>query len=217
MAMKTINYQDARALMQPGDVIAFGGRAPFSILTKFVTRSSVSHVGVILQTRVVEDDSGRFFNQIIESTELNGFTGVQINRFSDRLSYEGDIWWLPLCPELRASRFNQTRFYDFLFNQAKARKQFDLSQALMSAFDMFDSIKGPGYNERDYSRFFCSELVAAAFEEAGLSVSVNASEVTPIDLCRWRIYSDNYYLLKGEGEPEISRFNSSCPSEWNCA
>ncbi|AZQ10489.1 hypothetical protein STH12_01367 [Shewanella khirikhana] len=216
MGMKTLTYQEARERMQPGDVVAFGGRAPFSILTKFMTQSAVSHVGVILQTKVVEDQSGRFFNQIIESTELNGFTGVQINRFSDRMSYEGDIWWLPLCPELRESRFDQSRFYDFLFNQAKARKEFDIPQALMSAFDIFDSLKGPGYNERDYSRFFCSELVAAAFEEAGLSGTVNASEVTPIDLCRWRIYDKHYYLLKGEGEPEISRFNSHCPSDWDC-
>lgn len=216
MGMKTLTYQEARERMQPGDVVAFGGRAPFSILTKFMTQSAVSHVGVILQTKVVEDQSGRFFNQIIESTELNGFTGVQINRFSERMSYEGDIWWLPLCPELRESRFDQSRFYDFLFNQAKARKEFDIPQALMSAFDIFDSLKGPGYNERDYSRFFCSELVAAAFEEAGLSGTVNASEVTPIDLCRWRIYDKHYYLLKGEGEPEISRFNSHCPSDWDC-
>lgn len=216
MGMKTLSYQEARERMQPGDVVAFGGRAPFSILTKFMTQSSVSHVGVILQTKVVEDSSGRYFNQIIESTELNGFTGVQINRFSDRMSYEGDIWWLPLCPELRQNRFDQGRFYDFLFNQAKDRKEFDLPQALMSAFDIFDGFEGPGYNERDYSRFFCSELVAAAFEEAGLSGSVNASEVTPIDLCRWRIYDSHYYLLKGDGQPEISRFNSRCPSEWNC-
>ncbi|WP_372872831.1 hypothetical protein [Shewanella sp.] len=215
MEMKTISYQEARSLMQPGDVVAFGGRAPFSLLTKFMTQSAVSHVGVILQTKVLEDSSGRFFNQIIESTELNGFTGVQINRFSERMSYDGDIWWLPLCPELRETSFDQRRFYDFLFNQAKDRKVFDISQALMSAFDLFDGIKGPGYNERDYSRFFCSELVAAAFEEAGLAGSVNASEVTPVDLCRWRIYDKHYYLLKGEKGTEITRFNSKAPAEWN--
>ncbi|QSX28490.1 hypothetical protein [Shewanella cyperi] len=210
-----IGYEDARARMRPGDVIAFGGKAAFSNLTKFATRSHVSHVGVILQTKVVNDSSDRFFNQIIESTELNDFTGVQISRFSDRLDYDGEIWWLPLDPELRETRFNEAAFYEFLFNQAKARKPFDVPQALLSAFDLFDDFNGPGYNQEDFAKFFCSELVAAGFEAAGMTGTINCSEVTPIDLCRWRIYQDNYYQLKGAPDKGISRFNSLAPALWD--
>ena len=63
MTLERMAYQDARSMMKPGDVIAFGGKGHFSDLIKFATRSDVSHVGVVLQTRVVEDDTGRFFNQ----------------------------------------------------------------------------------------------------------------------------------------------------------
>ena len=34
-----------------------------------------------------EDSKGRFFNQIIESTSLHGFNGVQVSRFSDRCGW----------------------------------------------------------------------------------------------------------------------------------
>ncbi|MBT1445528.1 hypothetical protein KJI95_13480 [Shewanella sp. JM162201] len=216
MTMRTLSYADARALMKPGDVIAFGGRAPFSLLTKLVTQSHVSHVGVILQTQLLDETSGQFFNQIIESTELNGFTGVQINRFSDRLNYDGEIWWLPLNAGLRARHFDPRAFFDFLFNQAKLKKTFDIPQALQSAFDLFDELKGPGYNRDDAAKFFCSELVAAGFEAAGLSGTVNCAEVTHIDLCRWAIYGAEYYLLKGDGEKSISRFNTRDPKDWDC-
>jgi hypothetical protein len=49
MTAQMINYSDARKLMQPGDVIAFGGSSAFSQIIKLVTFSEVSHVGVILK------------------------------------------------------------------------------------------------------------------------------------------------------------------------
>ena len=102
MTAKQMTYQEARPLMQPGDVIAFGGKSHFSEIIKLATFSSVSHVGVILRTKIPEDDTGRFFNQIIESTSLHGFNGVNVSRFSDRLNtYDGELWWLPLKKKIR--------------------------------------------------------------------------------------------------------------------
>lgn len=221
MSAKQITYVEARELMKPGDVIAFGGKGHFSEIIKFATFSSVSHVGVILQTKIPEEEnSKRFFNQIIESTSLNGFNGVNVSRFSDRLStYEGELWWLPLNKKIRNDLFDQKKFFDFLFNQAKDRKPYDTPQALKSAVDALDNLPfgmhGPGYNKEDFSKFFCSELVSAGLEIAGAVDSVNASEVTPIDLCRWSIYEDSYYQLKGESSKRISRFNTSSPADWN--
>ena len=83
MPVERMEYSDARSMMKPGDVIAFGGKGHFSELIKFVSRADVSHVGVILQTRVVDDDTGRFFNQIVESTSINNANGVVVTRLSD--------------------------------------------------------------------------------------------------------------------------------------
>jgi len=206
--------------MQPGDVIAFGGKGNFSDIIKFATRADVSHVGVILQTSMKGASGSGFFNQIIESTSLGNFNGVQVSRFSDRLkAYEGELWWLPLHKETRRKKFNQKKFYDFLFHQARKRKLYDMGQAIKSAMDVGDKLpfglKGPGYAKEDFDKFFCSELVAAGLEEAGTVPSINSSEVTPIDLCRWNIYSSTYYRLKGNAKKSISRHNSIDPKNWS--
>ncbi len=220
MSAVQMKYSEARAKMQPGDVIAFGGKSHFSEIIKFATFSDVSHVGVILQTKITDDETGRFFNQIIESTSLHGFNGVNISRFSDRLeTYEGELWWLPMDAQIRKEKFDRKAFFNFLFNQAQQRKAYDMPQAVKSALDTLDTLPfglhGPGYNSEDFSKFFCSELVAAGLEIAGAVGTVNASEVTPIDLCRWQIYEGEYYLLKGDPEKKISRFNTASPEDWN--
>ncbi len=89
----------------------------------------------------------------------------------------------------------------------------------LSTLDALDKLPigmhGPTYNKEDFNKFFCSELIAAGLEKAGATGSVNASEVTPIDLCRWCIYQDKYYQLKGDPSKKISRFNTASPAAWN--
>jgi hypothetical protein len=206
--------------MRPGDVIAFGGKGHFSEIIKFATFSDVSHVGVILQTRTTDDETGRFFNQIIESTSLNDFNGVVISRLSDRLeTYDGEVWWLPLSSEIRELKFNQIEFFNFLFDKAKRRVEYDMPQAIKAGIDALDNLpfglRGPTYNREDFSKFFCSELVAAGLEKAGSVGEVNTAEVTPIDLCRWNIYKEKYYQLNGDPKKRISRFNTASPADWN--
>ncbi len=220
MPATRIDYDEARARMKPGDVIAFSGKGHFSEIIKLATLSEVSHVGVILHTKMPADEGSRYFNQIIESTSLNGFNGVNISRFSDRLNtYDGEIWWLPLREDLQATPARHKAFFDFLFDQAEAKKRYDLKQAVKSAVDIGDDLpfglNGPGYNKEDFDRFFCSELVAAGLEKAGVVGAVNASEVTPIDLCRWNIYENEYYVLKGDQTAEITRYNRCDPGDWN--
>ncbi|MDH5179541.1 MAG: hypothetical protein OEZ39_02965 [Gammaproteobacteria bacterium] len=219
MAVKVekAEYQDVRDEMRPGDVIAFSGKGNFSDLIRFATASTVSHVGVILHTKIPTDTHERYFNQIIESATIRNYAGVHISRMSDRLKeYDGEIWWLPLSDEVRNSRFNAVKFYEFLF-QAEGKK-YDTLQALKAGTDWFDSWKifgkgGPGYNEEDFGKFFCSELVAGGLEAAGSVGNINASEVTPIDLCRWNIYSGKYYQLKGD-VTNITRYNTADPNNW---
>ena len=47
--------------------------------------------------------------------------------------------------------------------------------------------------------------MAAGLEKAGSVGKVNSAEVTPIDLCRWQIYQDKYYQLKGNTDKQISQ------------
>jgi hypothetical protein len=212
MPMKIISYEEVRSRIKAGDVIAFGGSSHFSGIIKMAVRGAVSHIGIILQTQVKNNGTGEFFNYIIDSTSRQG---VAISKLDDRLNeYDGDVWWLPLRQEIRNNKFNQQAFYVFLSRQEG--KKYDRRQAAGSAIDVFDQLpvglRGPGYNKEDFSQFFCSELVAAGLKMAGVvPMGLNASEATPIDVCRWNIYEPEYYLLKGDPSKEISGYNSIEP------
>lgn len=216
MGWKTDSYKNVREKMRPGDVIAFSGKGDFSEIIKWVTRAEVSHVGVVVQTMLVVNGKpeGEMQNQIIESTTTNGFSGVTLNWLSGRLdSYDGEVWWLPLRRN-GPKPLDVGQFVKFLLGQVG--RPYDLPQAIRSAMDQLDSVplvRALTYNKEDFAKFFCSELVAAGLEAGGVVQNVNSSEVTPIDLCMFNIFEDDYCQLKG-GRKDIRGFNSLNPTGW---
>jgi hypothetical protein len=212
--MTCLSYKEAQQSMQAGDVIAFGGSSHFSGIIKMAIRAEVSHIGIVLNTRVHEEDSGKTTHDIIDATSRQGVAITPVKKRIDE--YDGDIWWLPLRRSIREQVFDQQAFYDFLADQQG--KKYDRRQAAGSAIDMFDHVhlpfgfRGPGYNQEDYGEFFCSELVAAGLKAGKvIPADLNASEVTPIDVCRWNIYEPEYFLLKGDPGKEISQYNALDP------
>jgi hypothetical protein len=216
MAVKFDTYENVRSKMQPGDVIAFSGKGGFSEIIKWATRSAVSHVGAVFQATPVGVDTvaGDFFNQVIESHISADAVGVGTAMISERVArYDGHIWWLPLSASVR-SKMALGDFLEFCLRQD--RKPYDLPQAVKSTIDLLNSLAPPGalaHNREDFERFFCSELVAAALEHSKAIPRLNASEVTPIDLCMFKIFSDDYVQIKGE-LTEIEGFNSIDPKGW---
>jgi hypothetical protein len=206
-------YHDVRNEMRTGDVIAFGGSSIISRLTKRVSGSNVSHVAIVVQTRLRDEEGDRFDNLIIESTKRGGYFGVIVSPASEVIKrYVGDVWWLPLQqkPESR----NNADLADFLYRHPKDtsnRRVFDFFGGALALFDCLDNVegrlKGITYTPEELSKFFCSELVAHGLEHAGILQVDNASEISPIDLCRLHIYKPEYFQLKGEPR-EIERFNS---------
>lgn len=192
-------YNEIREQIQDGDVIAFSGKGHVSELIKLFTMSPVSHVAIVIKSQQLASDGYvTTLNHIIESTTLNGFAGVTVNRLSNRLKdYDGAAWWLPLSSEIR-KKIDFITFYNWLKSQK--RKLYDTWQAIGSGFDLVIN------NKEDFNKFFCSELVAAALEKAGGIPETNCSEITPAELCSWNIYEENYYQLTGELR-EIKRFN----------
>jgi len=217
MPLKQARYQGVRAEMQPGDIIAFSGKGHFSELIKWTTRSQVSHVGIVYESKVLFPNGpqqGRVVD-VMESTTLHKdpktgqrVAGVQRNRMSLRVRYyEGMIWWLPLGKESR-SKLKLKAFTDFLLHSEG--KNYDMPQAIMSALDAMDGVEIldlTTYNQEDFAAFFCSELAAAALEAGGVIKKINASEVTPIDLCTFNLYAKDYYQIKGR-RAKITDFNT---------
>lgn len=217
MTLHRALYPEVRDKMRPGDIIAFGGRSRFSELIKFSTRSAVSHVAMVFQSQMLHDRKQRYFNQVMEATTWQQFSGVMINRLSERVTaYNGEVWWLPLSDSAR-EQFDIGQEACFEFALSQQRKPYDLPQALKSAVDVNDNgclIDRLTRNDEDFSSFFCSELCSAMLEAASVLPTVNASEITPIDLCRFSIFADKYIQLKGD-DKTIRGFNSVCPTSWH--
>ena len=209
-------YHHIREQMRPGDIIAFGGNSLFSRWTKLTTRSAVTHIAIVMQTKMRDEASGRYFNQVMEATVYEGKKGVMTNRLSERVhTYDGDMWWLPLGGSAR-NMFEQNKrdFFNFMF--AKEGKAYDVLQLFGSAVGALDShpiLGSISYNQEDFSSWFCSELIAEGLETAGIINSVNASEVTPVDICRFSIFEQRYVQLKGDARP-IAGFNTQLPDNW---
>lgn len=209
-------YHHIREQMRPGDIIAFGGNSLFSRWTKLTTRSAVTHIAIVMQTKMRDEASGRYFNQVMEATVYDGKKGVMTNRLSERVhTYDGDMWWLPLGESARdIFEQNKRDFFNFMFDQEG--KAYDVLQLFGSAVDALDShpiLGSISYNQEDFSSWFCSELIAEGLETAGIINSVNASEVTPVDICRFSIFEQRYVQLKGEARP-IAGFNTQLADNW---
>lgn len=69
-------------------------------------------------------------------------------------------------------------------------------------------------NEEDFEHFFCSEFVAGALRSGGVIPNINPSEVTPIELCRFSIYEDNYTQFRETEATRIRGFNCVDISRW---
>ena len=205
MSMRVKQYADIRDQMLPGDIVGFSGKGGVSKAVKLFSRP-VSHVGIVRHAQMVGEENGRYFNEITESTATQGKgLGVQTERLSRRIdAYDGEIWWLPLAEDIRGE-LNLPAFWDFLYRQEG--KSYDLSGAIKAGLDFLDNVAGLTYESEDFSRLFCSEIVAAALEDGAVLPEVNASEILPMDLCRMAIYQTDYYLLKGE-RVEIPGYNT---------
>lgn len=174
--------------MRPGDVLAFGGQSWFSKGIKLITRSPVSHVASVLYHRRSVGDP---YYMVAESST----GGVALRRLSKVIdTYKGEVWWLRLNDEARG-RLDVGKMTDFLLSQEG--KGYD---------DLQCWLQPTGLNHEDFDKFYCSELVSAALEAGGIVGTINASETTPIEVCRWNIY---HGIVQLKGDPlEIRGFNS---------
>lgn len=224
MPVITSAYKEVRARMLPGDVVAFSGKNNFSDVIKWATGATVSHVGIVCSVETEADlATGEVAVHIMESTFLHrdhttgtSSGGVLRNRLCHHIErYEGHIWWLPLSAAAR-EKLDLERLRQFLVDQQG--KEYDVAQAVCSALDAMDDAPVLGAatrNAENFARFFCSELAAAALEAGGVIGRINASEVTPIDLCSFSVFAEEYHLLKGgSGSEEIEGFNSRCPERF---
>ena len=223
MTWSRATYDEIHREIRPGDVIAFGGKGGFAGVIKWATMGTVNHVAIVLSADLSEDGTSQEGPsrplirrvRIMESTSaLDEFPGVNARDLGERIEgHAGQVWWLPLKEEAR-QKLDLARFQEFLRQQLG--KGYDSLQAIKSATDDHEDAPLFGrltHSREDFSRFFCSELVAAGLEAGGAIESLNCSEVTPMDLCTFSIYQETYYQLKGDRKL-IEGYNGVDPEGW---
>lgn len=178
-------YAEIRDQIQPGDVVAFAGRAGISRLIQVVTRSPISHVALVSH---LEAGSERRV-VLIEVTSLGGDPHVQLVPLSQHVErYDGAVYWLPLALDVRAhTDAAKLRVWAL----AQLGRPYDYMQAVGSALDDLPLV--PDMRE-DFARWFCSELVCAGLELAGSIGPINASTQTPGDVVALPIYGSRVQL-----------------------
>ncbi len=210
MAMHRCLFDQIKGRIQPGDIIAFSGKSNFSRLIRLATRSVVSHVGIVRE-------SGNWIDVIesvvFEKDPVSGedIDGIRCNRMKNRVeSYDGFVWWLPLSEKARFN-LNQEKMRQFL--KITEDKKYDMPQAIRAALDIIEEnpfFDLSTYNQEDFDAFFCSELATAALRAGGVIKNINSSEVTPANLCAFKIFADDYYQLKGRRKP-LDEYNEIDP------
>ncbi|MCG8427708.1 MAG: hypothetical protein MI754_10175 [Chromatiales bacterium] len=173
-------YEMIRKALRTGDIVLFSGKGAISHGIKLFTLSKWSHVGMVLKL----PDTDTVF--IWESTTLSNLAdavdgwqkkGVQLVLLSDRLrTYRGEA----SIRHLKGVSITNEKYKALMAFRKKMRnKPYEKSELelIRAAYD------GPwGHNEEDLSSIFCSELVAAAYQELGLlSKDLPANEFTPKD------------------------------------
>ena len=159
-------------------MIAVSGNGGISKIIQRALRGPVSHVAVMADATTV-----------VESTTLvEGQRGVFWRPLEALLAdCERDDTPAILLP-IRRDGFRVAPFRTYLLSVMGRR--YDWWQAWRSAI--------PPLPTRESDRqLFCSELVARAHEAAGL-YQVNASDVSPMALCRFAIYAGEPVPLVGD-------------------
>lgn len=184
-------YKEVRNQMKVGDLIAFSGKSNVSNIIKWKTKTDISHVGMVYDT----DITGEKRVELIESTSISALKdpykkkfvkGVQRNYLSDVIdSYDGQVYWLPL--KRKISKGKEAAMLSWLFTTWQEEVDYDAKGAIKAGLKIIELL---GIERQpDFSTLFCSEMVARAYQIAGLlDENINASRQTPAD-------TENYVFL----------------------
>lgn len=149
-------------MLASGDVVLFGGRLPMHVKVQHLTRCPWSQVGLVLLHPAFEHPC------IFESTKVSGcldlllgkvLRGVQLVSFWPRIAqFEGEVAVRKLQPPLSADTCQ--RLVDFA-EEVHAAPYNDSGWIAVRALHRRNRTASP-------AGFFCSELVAQAYQHLGL-------------------------------------------------
>lgn len=174
-----MTFDELMSRAKTGDLIFFSGRKPFSWLIRIRSWSRWSHVGIVVCPEVMADVPP-IEPHIIESLEGHG---VRVVSFNVWRSWSGHVALgrITLPPQLRE------QMVDYAASKRGCRYaspwQFVRSFTLLTSrvLDFFHRRE-----DRDRSRYFCSELAAESMKSVGCLIQKSPPKMKPADLARNR-------------------------------
>ena len=178
--MRAIRYSLARHKIRTGDLILFKGEGLLSRLIMTFTGPR-SHIGIVVRSESPD------MVLLLESTTLSKakdvelgsvVRGVQLVNLSERLrSYDGELYWRPIAPEF------QNGLVETLM---EFRREFAGVPYEEHKLDLVKTLVTQVQGVEDLSSFFCSELVAEAYQRLGFLPETDqggrpSDKYTPID------------------------------------
>lgn len=186
MKESVTKYTEIRNELKTGDILLFSGKSGISEGIKFFTLSKWSHVGMVYKIQDDLDPKGSLF--CWESTTLSNVEdadtgkltkGVQRVELSERLERCFASGYEISVRQLSKTLTDQmiTALNLFRHDVSGLPYEKDKIQLIKSAYDGIF-----GKNKEDLSSFFCSELIAEAYQRMGLLTEEKPSnEYTPKD------------------------------------
>eukprot|EP01129_Flabellula_baltica_P017183 TRINITY_DN9445_c0_g1_i1.p1 TRINITY_DN9445_c0_g1~~TRINITY_DN9445_c0_g1_i1.p1 ORF type:complete len:500 (-),score=108.17 TRINITY_DN9445_c0_g1_i1:22-1521(-) len=189
-------YNDFVDEMKTGDTVLFSGGAVLSDVIKHMANSPVSHIGYIIKLPD-PNDHGKENLFIVESDQIEegdywrdeATDGINFNRLESRIhQYYGNM--MLHCPLKEPLTEEQEQgLLEYVKGLVDSGAKFDVKQLLGV---------GMGIDQKeDLTDVFCSEFVAGGLKHIGLlEKSVNASQISPIEVANLPIFSPFHNLLR---------------------
>lgn len=172
-----MTFDELMSRAKTGDLIFFSGRKPFSWMIRIRSFSRWSHVGIVVYPQVIGEP---IEPQIIESLEGHGVRVVSANvwrAWHGRVALGPIVLTNKLREELAAYAASKRGC------RYASPWQFVRSFALLTS-RIADLFRSP--EDRDRTRYFCSELAAEAMQHIGMQLPKSPPKMKPADLARHR-------------------------------
>jgi len=168
-------YDGLRNLIKTGDLVEFASNGIIGSSIMAVTGKGVSHSSIVI--RLPYEGSPRRY--IIEAVR----TGLEFHLLSDVLQhYDGRVIWYGLKPEFDPKR---AILGEWLFAELSQHKSYDFGGVIAQLF---------GRVSLDSKRYFCSEVIDAAYIAAGIIQPDPAGARRPGDFVPLGIFDSQAHL-----------------------
>jgi hypothetical protein len=184
MESKILRYEEVRDQIRNGDVFMYKGKAIFSSIIRWVTRSPYSHAGMAV-----------WWNERLMVMEAKG-NGVVASPFSRSIGhYRGEVEWFSCVKEIS----DEDRLKMVIFAQEELGKSYGRWKAILLGIrTLFEWDLDKRDRMRLENKLFCSEYVARIYNSIGLDLKRKRSDrfMKPVDIA-------NSSLLERKGKIKI--------------